>query len=339
MKTNEDSYSVAVVQASPVYMNVDASVDKALGLIADAARQGARLIAFPELYFPSYPWFLWIGDIPYMAPFITAYHRQSISTDSPQFQRLQQAAREHNIYLSFSFSEKESATLYISQALIDDQGNTIEVRRKLKPTSVERLLFGEGDGSDLKVHRTALGNIGELCCGEHLQPLSCYALHAQNEQIHIAAWPAFSINGFYSLSGEVNTAVSQGYAAEGQCYLLFACAVVSVQEVEHYCVNDNMRKVLLPGGGYARIYGPDGRLLTSPLAKDEEGLLFARVDLSSITMCKFLYDPAGHYSRPDATRLLLDPDCRRAVVTLSEHQEGAEPAECSDRDEIIPVDR
>ncbi|MBD8215223.1 carbon-nitrogen hydrolase family protein [Erwinia persicina] len=339
MKMSDERFRVAVVQASPVCMDVNASVDKALGLIADAARQGARLIAFPELFFPGYPWFLWLGNIPYMAPFITAYHRQSISTDSPQYQRLQQAARDNKIYLSFSFSEKYNAMLFISQALIDDAGNTLEVRRKLKPTSVERLLFGEGDGSHLKVHRTALGHIGQLCCGEHLQPLSCYALHAQNEQIHIAAWPSFSINGFHSLSGEVNAAVSQGYAAEGQCYLLFACAVVSEQEVKSYCVDDQMRQVLLTGGGYARIYGPDGRLLTQPLAEDQEGLLFSDVDLAAITLCKFLYDPAGHYSRPDATRLLLDPHCRQPVMVLSECQDIAETSEGHDPEAVTPEDR
>ena len=102
---------------------------------------------------------------------------------------------------SFGYSEKAGGSLYIAQALIDDQGNTVQTRRKLKPTHVERTVFGEGDGSDLTVCETAIGNIGSLCCWEHLQPLSKYAMYSQNEQIHCAAWPSFSLyrGGAYAL--------------------------------------------------------------------------------------------------------------------------------------------
>lgn len=311
------AFVVSVVQASPVYLDLTATIDKALGLIAQAAAQGAKLIAFPELYFPGYPWFLWMGDPRYVTGFIQTYHQQSMAVDSCAFRRLQQAAAEHQIYLSFSFSETDHSTLYLSQALIDASGSLLEVRRKIKPTCVERTLFGEGDGSDLAVHDTALGRIGQLCCGEHLQPLSRYALHAQDEQIHIAAWPSFSIDGFHALSSEVNVAVSQAYAAEGQCYLLFACAVVSEKEVANYCTTPEMSRVLRSGGGYARIYGPDGRLLTTPLESGQEGIVYASIDLSTISLCKYLYDPAGHYARPDATRLLLNSERRQAVVQVS----------------------
>ena len=114
-------------------------------------------------------------------------------------------------------SEKQGGSLYIGQWIIDADGETVAQRRKLKPTHVERTVFGEGDGSDLAVYDTSLGRVGALCCWEHLQPLSKYAMYAQNEQVHIAAWPSFSLyrGGAYALGPEVNNAASRIYAVEG----------------------------------------------------------------------------------------------------------------------------
>ncbi|WP_145539558.1 carbon-nitrogen hydrolase family protein [Yersinia kristensenii] len=317
MNKNNTAYIAAVVQASPIYLDLDATINKAVDLIAQAARQGAKIIAFSELFFPGYPWFLWLGTMDYMTPFIRRYHEQSMIINSLEYQRIQQAAKDNHIFISFGLSELDAASLYIAQVLISDKGETVYTRRKLKPTCMERVLFGEGDGSSLVVSPTALGNIGSLCCGEHLQPLSKYALYAQNEQLHIAAWPAFSLSGgegSHVLSGEVNIAVSQVYAVEGQCYVLVPCATVSRAAVALFCFDNNMKKTLSTGGGYARIFGPDGKLLVTPLQTDEEGILYAQLDLSSITMSKFIYDPAGHYSRPDVTRLLLDPNKKEVVI-------------------------
>jgi aliphatic nitrilase len=198
--------------------------------------------------------------------------------------------------------------LYLAQALFDDQGRLVKTRRKLKPTHVERTVFGEGDGADLAVMDTAIGSIGMLCCWEHLQPLTKYAMYAQNEQIHIAAWPSFSLyrGASYTLGAELNNAASQLYAAEGQCYVLAPCATVSREMHELLCTDDTQRQLLLQGGGFARIYGPDGAPLAAALAENEEGLIYAEIDLGMISLAKSAADPAGHYARPDVTRLLLN---------------------------------
>jgi nitrilase len=203
---------------------------------------------------------------------------------------------------------------------------------------VERTVFGEGDGSDLTVHDTALGRVGALCCWEHLQPLSKYAMYAQDEQVHIAAWPSFSLyrGGAYALGAEVNNAASRIYAVEGQCFVLAPCATVSKSMIEMLCGEDPMkRQLLLEGGGFAGVYAPDGQLISEPLAEGQEGLVYADIDLGMISLAKAAADPAGHYSRPDVTRLLLDKTPGDRVVSRQRHAlevSGAEPPEPAARD-------
>jgi aliphatic nitrilase len=299
---------VAVVQAAPVFLSLDGTVDKTIALMKEAAAQGARLIAFPEAWIPGYPWWIWLNSPAAGMRFVQRYYDNSPVAGSEEFLRLAQAARELGIWLAVGFSERAGGSLYLAQALFDDQGRLVKTRRKLKPTHVERAVFGEGDGADLAVMDTAIGSIGMLCCWEHLQPLTKYAMYAQNEQIHIAAWPSFSLyrGASYTLGAELNNAASQLYAAEGQCYVLAPCATVSREMHELLCTDDTQRQLLLQGGGFARIYGPDGAPLADALAENEEGLIYAEIDLGMISLAKSAADPAGHYARPDVTRLLLN---------------------------------
>ena len=309
MPTTHPKYKVAAVQAAPMFLDLDASIDKAISLIAEASRQGAKLIAFPETWLPGYPWFIWLDSPAWGMQFIQRYHDNSLTYGTPQAERLTKAAKDHKVMVVMGLSEKRGGSLYMGQWIIDADGVTVAQRRKLKPTHVERTVFGEGDGSDLAVHETALGNVGALCCWEHLQPLSKYAMYAQNEQVHIAAWPSFSLyrGGAYALGPEVNNAASRIYAVEGQCFVIAPCATVSKDMIGLLCGDDPMKKqLLLEGGGFAAIYAPDGQLMHEPLPEKTEGLVYADIDLGMISLAKAAADPAGHYARPDVTRLLLD---------------------------------
>lgn len=326
---------VAAVQAAPVFLDIDATIDKTIALMKQAASQGARLIAFPETWIPGYPWWIWLSAPALGMQYVQRYHDNSLVVGSAEFNRLAQAAREAGIWVSLGYSEKAGGSLYMGQALIDDQGRVVKTRRKLKPTHVERTVFGEGDGSDLAVMETAIGNVGMLCCWEHLQPLSKYAMYAQNEQIHIAAWPSFSVyrGAAYALGAQLNNAASQLYAAEGGCFVVAPCATVSKAMHETLCTDDLQRQLLLQGGGFARIYGPDGAPLGNTLAEDEEGLVMADIDLGVIALSKSAADPAGHYARPDVTRLLLNKTPGDRVVTsllpgmaAGDAAQSAEPA-------------
>src|SRR5271155_2023998 len=170
-------FKAACVQAAPVYMDLTASLAKAERLIEEAAAEGAALIAFPETWLPGYPWFIWLDAPIWGMHFIPRYHANSLVVGSPEFERLRMAARRHHIHVVMGFSERDGGSLYIAQCLIDAEGEVVFTRRKLKPTHVERSVFGEGDGSDFVVAETAIGRIGGLCCWEHLQPLSLYAMY------------------------------------------------------------------------------------------------------------------------------------------------------------------
>jgi nitrilase len=309
MAATHPKFRAAAIQAAPVFLDLDASITKAVGLIAEAAAAGAKLIAFPETWLPGYPWFIWLDSPAWGMQFIQRYHDHSLVYGSPQAERLAKAAREHSIMVVMGHSEKAGGSLYMGQWIIDAEGRTVAQRRKLKPTHVERTVFGEGDGSDLSVYDTALGRVGALCCWEHLQPLSKYAMYAQDAQVHIAAWPSFSLyrGGAYALGAEVNNAASRIYAVEGQCFVLAPCATVSAQMIAMLCGDDPVkRQLLLEGGGFTAIYAPDGQMISQPLPEGQEGLVYADLDLGMISLAKAAADPAGHYSRPDVTRLLLD---------------------------------
>jgi aliphatic nitrilase len=308
---------VAAVQAAPAFLDLDATIDKTLSLMREAAGRGAQLIAFPETWIPGYPWWIWLNSPAMGMRYVQRYHDNSLIVGSVEFGRLAQSCRELGIWLAVGYSEKAGGSLYMGQALIDNEGRVVKTRRKLKPTHVERTVFGEGDGTDLAVMETAIGNVGMLCCWEHLQPLSKYAMYAQNEQIHIAAWPSFSVyrGAAYALGPELNNAASQIYAAEGQCFVLAPCALVSREMHELLCTDDVQRQLLLQGGGFARIYGPDGAPMGNTLEETEEGLVLADIDLGTISLSKSAADPTGHYSRPDVTRLLLNKTPGDRVVS------------------------
>ncbi|WP_083253364.1 carbon-nitrogen hydrolase family protein [Flavivirga aquatica] len=318
------SYKVAAVQAAPVFLNLNASIDKAIKLIEEAASHGAKLVTFGECWLPGYPWWIWL-DAPAMGmQYVQPYFENAMELGSEQHMRLCEVARRNNIYVGMGFSERDGGSLYIAQLVIDDEGETVSARRKLKPTHVERTVFGNGDGSDLVVHDTSIGKLGALACWEHLQPLSKYAMYSQNEQVHFAAWPGFSLyeGKAFALGYEVNTAASRIYAVEGSCYVVAPTPLIT-QEIHDMLCDTDLKKVFLPlGGGHARIYGPDGSELAEPIPHDQEGILYADIDLGAIAVAKAAADPAGHYARPDVTQLLFNPNPQRPVVLREEYNAG-----------------
>lgn len=312
------SIKVAVVQAAPVFMSLDGCVDKAIHYIEEAARQGAQLVAFSECWIPGYPWWVWLSATADNLKYFQRYHENCIGIDSQAFARLSQAARDNGIYLSMGASERDHGSLYIAQFLFDDEGTLLQARRKLRPTHMERTVFGDGDGSDLDVMETPLGRVGQLSCWEHMQPLTKYAMYSMHEQIHIAAWPSFSCYPqAYALGHQLNGALSQVYAAEGQCFVLAPCGVVSEEMIDQMVSTPAQAELIKAGGGYAQIYAPDGSPICEQLAPTEEGILYAQIDLGAITIAKSFADPVGHYARPDVTRLLLNRTPQRPVETFA----------------------
>ncbi|WP_051791608.1 carbon-nitrogen hydrolase family protein [Amycolatopsis jejuensis] len=299
---------VAAVQAESGLFDLAAAVDKTVALIGEAAAGGAELVAFPEAFLPGYPWWIWLESPAGGMRFVPRYTAASITRDGAEMDRIRSAAAEHGIHVVLGFSERAGGSLYLAQAFVSDTGELLGVRRKLKPTHVERAVFGEGDGSDLQVHDTALGKVGALNCWEHLQPLTKYALYSMGEEIHVASWPSFA--GYrgvaQALSPEVNTAASLMYAVEGQAFVIAPCAVIGAATLDTFCDTGEKRKLLQAGGGFARIYGPEGTSMAEPLPETAEGLVYADLPADLRAIAKSTADPAGHYSRPDVLRLLIN---------------------------------
>lgn len=327
MATVHPKFKAAAVQAAPAFLDLDAGVEKACALIAEAAAQDAELIVFPEVWLPGYPWWIWLGSPAWGLPFFARYHDNSVVLGDVYSRKLCEAARANNIHVVMGLSEKEGGSLYIAQLFISREGEILGLRRKLKPTHVERTVFGEGDGSHFQVYDLDVGQVGGLCCWEHLQPLSRYAMFSLGEQVHAAAWPSFSLyrGAAYALGPEVNLAATQTYAAEGQCFALMSVATVSGEMIETLADTEDKAQLIQKGGGFAQIFGPDGRPLVEPLPETEEGLLVAELDLSAIVLAKAAADPTGHYSRPDVVRLLLNPNPAPRVEYLEEPLSAVEP--------------
>ena len=312
------TFKAAVVQAAPVFMDLEGCLEKARGLVERAAQEGARLVAFSECWFPGYPWWIWLAAPVHNVKYFQPYHENCLAADSRAFEELRQIARDSGVFLSAGASERDHGSLYISQFLFDDQGELLQARRKLKPTHVERTVFGEGNGSHLEVLNTQIGNIGQLSCWEHLQPLTKYAMYSMHEQVHIAAWPSFSCYPqAYSLGSQANNAASQVYALEGQCFVLAPCGVISEDMINVLVQTEDQASLIRAGGGFAQVYAPDGSPMCEPLPEDQDGLLFAELDLGAIAVAKSFADPVGHYSRPDVTRLLLNRSPQPRVTEFS----------------------
>lgn len=306
------STRVAAVQAEPVWFDLAATTQKTIALIADAAAGGAELVAFPETWLPGYPGFIWSQNVLEQLPMIAHYRANSPEADGPEIAAIREAAAAAGVMVVLGLSERDHGSLYMSQLIIGSDGGVLVHRRKLKPTHVERALFGESDGSGLRVIDTPLGRLGALNCWEHMQPLVKFAMYAQHEQIHVAGWPALAApeeSALAQLSGEACLALSRAYALEGSVFVI-------------------VPKQMLPAGpaqsetGYsAVVYGPDGSVVSEPLDPHAEGIVYADIDLAATSLAKVFADPVGHYARPDVFQLTIDRSARFVVG-----MDGAAPA-------------
>lgn len=321
-------FLAAVVQAAPGFCDHDAAIDLTVRYIEEAAGKGAAIVAFPEDWIPGYPWWVWL-DAPawgFGKGWVRRFFENAFSYDGEGARRIAAAAKQFGIFVSLGVVERLGASLYVGNWIIDDRGETVSRRRKLKPTHMERTVFGEGDGSDLVVSDTPLGRVGALSCWEHLQPLTKFAMYSQNEQLHIAAWPGFSLykENAYALGAEVSLAATQTYALEGGCFVLAPSAVTSASMVSQICDTPAKHALFTVGGGHSVIYGPHGNPLSERMPDTWEGVICAEIDLGEIAVAKAAADPAGHYARADVMRLMINraPNHRVHAFDLALQAEG-----------------
>ncbi|CAI7567154.1 unnamed protein product [Penicillium palitans] len=316
---------VAVTQAEPEWLDLTAGVVKTCNLIAEAAQNGAKLIAFPECWIPGYPCWIWSRFLD--VELNVAYIKNSITLTSPEMNRIQACAKSHSIAVSLGFSENDNNSIYIAQVMIGGDGEIKSHRRKMKPTHMERTIFGDASGECFSsVVELPFARVGALSCWEHIQPLLKYFMISQREDIHVSAWPSLTPHtgktDLWSMSAEGCHSLSQTYAAESQSFVLHCTAVMSEKGVNAMNTSGGVL-MSSPGGGSSAVFGPDGRRLTEPLDSTTEGIIYADLDMNQIVATKIFADAMGHYSRPDLMSLnvcnkvkkMVQVDTETAVTT------------------------
>lgn len=310
---------VAAIQAGSVFLDLDATVAKAETLIKEAATNGADLVAFPEAFFPGYPYWAYVAEPDYGLPFWRKLYRNSLAVPGRAIARISEAARKNNIYVCISGTEKENTSLYLTQFWFDREGNIIGKHRKVRPTCVERTIWAEGDGSMMPVMQTELGRLGGLQCWEHCMVVNNLIMASQNEQIHVAAWPAASQDHTSILDKYTSITATQYYAFTTGTYVLLTSDVLSEETIDMVCGDDEYkRKIYSPGCATgACIINPAGKIISEIIPDDQEGIVYGDIDWEDGFMetTKYYLDTVGHYSKGSVAQLLWNKKSQKNVIT------------------------
>ena len=293
---------VAAAQIRPVLFSLDGSVQRVLSAMAEAAEQDVELIVFPETFLPYYPYFSFVEPAVLMGRSHLALYEQAVIVPGPATEAIAVAARQYGMHVLLGINERDGGSLYNSQLLIDSGGEIILKRRKITPTYHERMVWGQGDGSGLKVVDTSLGKIGSLACWEHYNPLARFALMAQGEEIHCAQFPGSLVGQIFS---EQTAVTMRHHALEAGCFVICSTAWLDPEDYGAITPDPSLHKAF-QGGCHTAVISPEGRYLAGPLPEGE-GLAIAELDRSLITKRKRMMDSVGHYSRPDLLGLRINP--------------------------------
>lgn len=303
--SREKSLVVAAVQASPVFMDLEASLEKAIALLEEASENGAKLAVFPEAFLPGYPLWVWFIPAAKTHPLRSLYahlHAQSVHVPGIAIQRLADAAAELGIGVVMGVneinSEASGSSLYNTLVYIGADGAILGKHRKMVPTSGERLVWSQAATCDLEVYPMDWARVGGLICWENYMPLARHVLTAKGQTIHCApTWDR----------GEPWMATVKHIAKEGRCVAISACQYFTMNDIPDSFDFKNdfltgMSEVINPG--LSIIVDPDGKVLAGPA--EGETILYASVTSDMIQGPRWQLDTAGHYSRPDIFQLSVE---------------------------------
>ncbi len=314
-----NSLRVSLAQISPHWLDHKATLEKVEDFVRQAAVQGSQLVAFAEGLVPGYPFWLELTDgarfeSSLQKDLFAFYSSQAVDIDAGDLASLCKTAARHAIAIYLGCIEKAAdrggQSLYASLVYIDAGGQIGSVHRKLCPTYEERLVWSAGDGHGLKVHDLDGFRVGGLNCWENWMPLPRAALYAQGENVHVAAWPGNRRN---------TQDITRFIARESRSYVLSVSSLMHADWVDDRFPHAAKVKQAASGwmaDGGSCIASPDGQWLLEPQV-EMEGLFTANLDMNMIRRERQNFDPAGHYSRPDVTRLVVDRT-RQSTVSFKD---------------------
>ncbi len=320
-----DTLRVGIAQIAPVWLDREATISKVTEWVAGAANDDCALVAFGEALVPGYPF--WVEatdgarfDSPRQKALYAHYVDQAVDIAAGGLHRVQEAAADNECHVVVGCMERAADrgghSLYASLVQIGQDGRVLTVHRKLMPTYEERLVWAIGDGHGLRTNPVGAFTVGALNCWENWMPLPRAALYAQGEDLHVAAWP-----------GNVkNTAdITRFIARESRSYVLSACALLRREDIADFVPHAAEVRAGVeeqPANGGSCIAAPNGGWLVEPVA-DAECLIAVTLHHGLVRRERQNFDPAGHYARPDVTRLVVDRRRQSTVQFLDSESENA----------------
>ncbi len=314
---------IGMAQISPVWLNKEKTIEKIKLVIIEAGEKKCELIIFGEGLLPGYPF--WVSltngsafDSTIQKEIHAHYIRNSIQIEAGELSKICELAKKYNmaIYLGIVERAKDRGghSLYCSLVYINAKGKIKSIHRKLQPTYEERLVWAAGDGNGLQVHNLKQFCVGGLNCWENWMPLSRTALYGLGENLHIAVWPGSDYN---------TTDITRFIARESRSFVI---SVSSLMKVEDFPNNTPHLKTILKkaptvlANGGSCIAGPDGEWIVEPII-GKEGLIVKELDFNRVLEERQNFDPVGHYSRPDITKLVVNRE-RQSIVNIVDNLES-----------------
>jgi aliphatic nitrilase len=329
-------FKAAAVQASPIYLDADATTRKACDLIREAASHGAKLVAFPEVFIPGYPYWNWIMTPLEGSAWFEKLVRSSLLVTGPEVHALCSAAKENGINVVIGINERDEHSLgglYNTLLIIGADGALLSRHRKLVPTWAEKLTWTGGDGSTLRVHQTSVGPLGALACGENTNTLARFALLAQGELVHVASYISLPVAPPDYDMAEAIKLRAMAHSFEGKVFTVVSCSTISDKILDMLSESHPHVRTMLQrkSSAFSGVIGPDGRVVGTPLI-DVEGIVYADIDLGRCIQPKQMHDIIGHYNRFDIFNLSVNRKPTRRASFAEEESSSPENSKSTEED-------